>query len=393
MIDIQLAHGSRNIEDLPGNKKFLDMLMKHKFLNERAWDGLDIWPSIDEVVSVLEKTLGKSDLSYGARHNKSGTFFIEFTSDDIELYIHLEVWEDSQVAIKMTGPTVDALKEKVYADMDEFLKDRILTDGGADGKVGVNFTFMGPHGANVVRRRIVVPKWDEISGNYPNRRELEKLINMKNPEDRGKLIFWHGDPGTGKSYAIRSLIHEWRDKAEFVVILDPEVYFSEPGYMMSSVVRDTEDDPTPSFRTRIDRANNEDKEDRGRLRVFVIEDGLKILEKDSRAELAEPMARLLNLTEGIVGQGFRILILVTTNEDLMSIDPAMLRHGRCLQKLEFVSFTKEHASMWLSGHMAKFDENTIGEMTLAEMYSLVHGTIDKEPVDGEPVDGNFGFTR
>lgn len=38
----------------------------------------------------------------------------------------------------------------------------------------------------------------------------------------GKLVLWHGEPGTGKTYALRTLAWEWRDWCDFHYVIDPQ---------------------------------------------------------------------------------------------------------------------------------------------------------------------------
>ena len=54
------------------------------------------------------------------------------------------------------------------------------------------------------------------------------------PAHGGKLILWHGEAGTGKTFALRALAWEWRDWCEFNYIVDPDSFFGEHAdYLMS----------------------------------------------------------------------------------------------------------------------------------------------------------------
>lgn len=74
-------------------------------------------------------------------------------------------------------------------------------------------------------RKLEVPAWQELEGNY-NRDVtggMKDLFALKScPKER--LILWHGQPGTGKTHALRALIHEWRDWCDVAFITDPELF-------------------------------------------------------------------------------------------------------------------------------------------------------------------------
>ena len=46
-------------------------------------------------------------------------------------------------------------------------------------------------------------------------------------------------------------------------------------------------------------------------------------------------------------QGLRVLVLVTTNEPLRVIHPAVKRPGRCVAQVEFTAFPPDEADAWL----------------------------------------------
>ncbi|MCL1800546.1 MAG: hypothetical protein FWG25_04170, partial [Promicromonosporaceae bacterium] len=90
-----------------------------------------------------------------------------------------------------------------------------------------------------------------------------------------------------------------------------------------------------------------------------------------RRSAGAALGRLLNLTDGILGQGTNALVLLTTNEDLKTLHPALIRPGRALAKVEFPPFSTEDANEWLGGS-AYVD----GSTTLAELYERL-GTVKR----------------
>jgi len=50
---------------------------------------------------------------------------------------------------------------------------------------------------------------------------------------------------------------------------------------------------------------------------------------DAKSQVGQGLSRLLNVSDGILGQGTKIMILVTTNENLGKLNPAVMRPGRC----------------------------------------------------------------
>jgi ATP-dependent 26S proteasome regulatory subunit len=92
----------------------------------------------------------------------------------------------------------------------------------------------------------------------------------------------------------------------------------------------------------------------------------------------------LNLVDGILGQGLRLLVLVTTNEPLRQLHPAIVRPGRCAARVEFSRFSPTEAREWLRAHDA--DDAESGSATLAELFARLSG----EPVASER---RIGFGR
>jgi hypothetical protein len=67
----------------------------------------------------------------------------------------------------------------------------------------------------------------------------------------------------------------------------------------------------------------------------------------------------------------RILVLVTTNEELGPLHPAIARPGRCAANVLFRRIPSEQANEWLH---KRGDEKTVSEpATLAALYAIAEG--------------------
>lgn len=244
-------------------------------------------------------------------------------------------------------------------------------EASADRQVPVRFWSSGSYGATAISRTIPVPAWGDIEDNYPSavRDRLARLADPSfRPAERGQLVLWYGPPGTGKTYALRALAWEWRSWCELHYVVDPEVLFGERAdYLLEVVLEDKE----------------EDEEER-KWRLLVLEDTGELLAADAKEQTGQGLSRLLNLVDGLVGQGLRVLVLVTTNEALRRLHPAVARPGRCAAKVEFAPFPPEEAAAWLEARGAGTED--VQGATLASLFARVGGY---EPEPARPI----GFGR
>jgi hypothetical protein len=74
--------------------------------------------------------------------------------------------------------------------------------------------------------------------------------------------------------------------------------------------------------------------------------------------------RLLNTTDGVLGQSTKAMVLLTTNEELTRLHPALARPGRCLARTEFLKFSQHEARTWLGDG----GSSPSGGTTLAELF-------------------------
>ena len=109
--------------------------------------------------------------------------------------------------------------------------------------------------------------------------------------------------------------------------------------------------------------HHDDDEGLRHWRLIVLEDADELLRADAKRTSGQSLSRLLNVADGFIGQGINALILITTNEPLGRLHPAVVRPGRCLAEVEFPALASGEAADLLGpGHPSP------GELTLAEVF-------------------------
>jgi hypothetical protein len=121
------------------------------------------------------------------------------------------------------------------------LRDRLpAPEPVARHDVPVAFWTYTPNGPMPSLRPIAVPEWDEIGENYAaaTRSALDPIMGDFKPAHGGQLILWHGEAGTGKTFALRALAWEWRDWCQLHYIVDPDTFFGERAdYLMGVLMQ------------------------------------------------------------------------------------------------------------------------------------------------------------
>jgi hypothetical protein len=106
-------------------------------------------------------------------------------------------------------------------------------------------------------------------------------------------------------------------------------------------------------------------------RLLILEDTGELLSADARVQAGQGLSRFLNVVDGLIGQGLGILVLVTTNEELGRLHPAVARPGRCAANVLFTKIPAEQANAWLRER--DHDARVSQPLTLAALYALVEG--------------------
>src|SRR4029453_5916301 len=88
-------------------------------------------------------------------------------------------------------------------------------------------------------------------------------------------------------------------------------------------------------------------------------------------QAGQGLSRFLNVVDGLIGQGLRILVLVTTNEELGALHPAISRPGRAAANVLFRRIPPDQANPWLREHGQ--DKSVSEPITLAALYAVAEG--------------------
>lgn len=271
------------------------------------------------------------------------------------------------VHVYSAGFDAEAVADKILEPFQKF-----KFENKEEGGVWVNFCYAGSMGGVERNTQFMrCPTWSEIQENYPAscRNELSRSIKMKKPWADGRLMIWHGEPGTGKTFAIRSLLMAWRDQFNFVIVADPEKLMASPSYYYE-VASQPNMNSVPGAQPQNDDDDEDASTSKKKRLLFIIEDSADLITTASRQRHWDKFGKLLNITDGLIGQGREDIFLLTFNEQLEAIDPAIIRPGRCISRLEFQKFSTEEAQEWLAKRKLGHLEPSGADMALAELYQM-----------------------
>lgn len=168
--------------------------------------------------------------------------------------------------------------------------------------------------------------------------EVDKIIKDKLLKNKKGIILLYGEPGTGKTTYIRSLLNTIDKK---IIYLPPDMIDS-----LSS----------PHFIKFLSRQKNS---------ILIIEDGENVLKKRT-GDSNQAISNLLNLSDGLLSDCLNIQIVATFNCKIDDIDSALLRKGRLIAKYEFKQLDPEKAKK-LYKHIGKqYQEKST---SLSEIYN------------------------
>ena len=194
---------------------------------------------------------------------------------------------------------------------------------------------------------------------------FENNITNQLAEKKPGLFLFHGEPGTGKSSAIRHLVE--KVKRNFIFI---------PPQMISHL-------SSPEFADIIT--------DTHKGSVLILEDAEKALmkrESDDGFSNSTLVSSILNLTDGLYADLGQLAIIATYNCDRNLIDPALLRKGRLKAEYRFDKLDTDRAKL-LAKKLGK-NLNIKEPKTLADIFNDEEQYTNNEKSKKEPI--GFGFS-
>lgn len=218
----------------------------------------------------------------------------------------------------------------------ELCKDCLEATGKTQDGIEYKIVTNGKYGYNT-DSFFLEGERPNIKDNYNDDFPYDKIVEIQR-ENKASLVLLHGEPGTGKTTALKALLHDLGE--------DTSVF-----YMDANVLSSFSDAAFLDFAMSTLKNN-----------VVIFEDCEKIL--SDRTNSDNPFLNtLLNLTDGFLAEALKIHFICTFNCNLSKIDKALLRKGRLTLRYEFGKLSKDKVKKILH------NDSITSDMTLADIYN------------------------
>jgi hypothetical protein len=246
-------------------------------------------------------------------------------------------------------PVIRVIEVEIYSaspsnfdNLEKWCKDsgyRITHGFESTDGIPVVFAWPTKNGIDYRQQSFDKIPLEDIKCNYSENviDSVTQLLEYMNQVTHG-LVVLSGPVGTGKSYLIRSILSEMTQRR--AVVCTPATHFLEEAGLLTQVV-----------------ANFQKS-------IVVLEDVGEVIAIDAATRYVDARSNLLNFAEGFLSLLTDAIIVVSFNYDVDKIDPAVLRPGRCLARIEVKDLPFEQAN-----ELVDFDIPN-RNYSLAEVYEM-----------------------
>lgn len=200
----------------------------------------------------------------------------------------------------------------------------------------------------------------DMQSNYNNDFiDFDKTVSTSLSElDRPGVVIMHGPPGTGKSTYIKHLISTV-DRNFIYVPKDMLPDFASPSFV--GLLQDMKN------------------------YIIILEDAEDLIRSRNNSSNSF-IDTLLNLSDGILGDVFKLKFIITFNADINTVDDALIRKGRMIARYEFGKLSPEKSEALIK-KIHKKTEKIKEPMALSDILFYENKTNFSEKKNGS----NIGF--
>lgn len=306
-------------------RRFLKIIQKQNNLEGRVLD------DFTEASEIYVEIYGKypdcyyaacspdRDATIEALSKKFDCFFpgsYDYYKMDGQKFVYDKKMYDTNVVTPYGFVSVERDGMTIYTNSEKFRDDVLNSFVGItiNNPCEVYWVSNGPKGFGSSKLVLKDGKFN-VKSHYNDDFDYDKVTEFINGKDSG-LVILHGAPGTGKTYVLRNLAQENPKKKFYFMDKSTFEYISSNSFvsfLLSNSVKDS---------------------------VFVLEDCETLL-SDRLTTGNHLLSTILNLSDGILGDGLNIKFICTFNADISKLDSAILRKGRLKYKYEFKELTPE----------------------------------------------------
>lgn len=322
-----------------GATKFRDSLSGGRALHEGHFSGYITWDR-EGFLRTLAHILSARLVYTLLRPNQNGTLIFSSAESMMEVSVEERGTYMDVNLLSTNRSLLEAVSKLVASGLQQSTADP--TEGHvyimAANMSGYSISHIGSAGTPLVRSNYT----KEVLDDYDF---VVKDLNSDFPS--GRLSVFSGDPGTGKTYLIRSLLRDC-PTASFVFI---------PPHLIEGL-------STPEILPSLTSAKREMS---GNI-VLVLEDADHCLVPRKEGNMGA-ISSLLNLGDGILGSVLDLRIVATTNATDIELDPATKRPGRLSRHVHVNALDQEAAQNALKVILGKPVRLPTRPATLAQIYA------------------------